>query len=71
MGPSPLYGEVIVALGLGGNVLPQLAGCQAGPRRVVTAAGDPVATLAAFAARHQLVGRHVGDCVGEGAQEAV
>ncbi len=48
--PSPLYGEVIIALGLGGDVLPQLVGRQAGPRRVVTAAGDPVATLAAFAA---------------------
>lgn len=50
MEPSPLYGEVIIALCLRGDVLPQLIGRQAGPRRVVTAAGDPVATLAAFAA---------------------
>lgn len=49
-GPLPLHGEMIVALGLGGDVLPQLAGRQAGPRRVVTTAGDPVATLATFAA---------------------
>lgn len=45
----PLDGEVVVALGLRGDVLPQLVGRQAGPRRVVTAAGDPVAALAAFA----------------------
>lgn len=49
MGPSPLYGEVIITLGLGGDVLPQLGGRQAGPCRVVAAAGDPVATFAAFA----------------------
>lgn len=49
MEPSPLYGEVIITLGLGGDVLPQLGGRQAGPRRVVAAAGDPVATFAAFA----------------------
>lgn len=69
--PSPLQGEVIVALGLGGDVLPQLVGRQAGPRRVVATAGDPVATLAALAATHKLVGRQVGDGVREGAQEAV
>lgn len=46
---TPLNGEVVVTLGLRGYVLPQLAGCQAGPRRVVTAAGDPVAALATFA----------------------
>ena len=71
MGPLPLYGEVIVALGLGGNVLPQLAGREAGPSRVVTTAGDPVATLTAFAAWHQLVRRQVGDSVGERTQETV
>lgn len=49
-GHSPLYGEVIIALGLGGDVLPQLVGRQAGPCRVVTATGDPVTTFAAFAA---------------------
>lgn len=71
MKPSPLDREVVVAVGLGGDVLPQLAGGQAGPQRVVAAAGHPVATLAALAARHQLVGRQVGHGVREGAQEAV
>ena len=71
METSPLYGEVIIALSLRGDVLPQLTGRQAGPRCVVTAAGDPVATFAAFAAWHQLIGRKVGDGIGEGAQEAV
>lgn len=47
---SPLYGEVIVALSLRGNVLPQLAGRQAGPRRVVSTTWDTVATFAVFAA---------------------
>lgn len=46
----PLYGEVIIALGLRGDVLPQLIGRQACPCGVVTATGDPVATLAVFAA---------------------
>lgn len=50
MGHSPLYGEVIIALSLRGDVLPQLIGRQAGPCGVVTAAWDPVATLAVFAA---------------------
>lgn len=68
---TPLDGEVVITLGLRGDVLPQLAGRQAGPRRVVAAAGDPVAALAAFASRHQLVGGQVGHRVGEGAQEAV
>lgn len=68
---TPLYGEVVVTLGLRGDVLPQLVGRQAGPRRVVAAAGDPVAALAAFASRHQLVGGQVSHRVGEGAQEAV
>lgn len=71
IGDPPLHFEVIIALSLGGDVLPQLAGRQAGPRRVVTAAGDPVATLAAFATRHELVERQVSDGIGEGAQEAV
>lgn len=71
MEPSPLYGELIVALSLRSDVLPQLTRCQAGPRRVVTAARDSVATLAAFAAGHQLVRGQMGDCVRERAQEAV
>lgn len=68
---SPLYCEVIITLGFRGDVLPQLVGSQAGPHRVVAATGHPVATLAAFAARHQLIGWQVGDGVREGAQEAV
>lgn len=62
---------MVVALSLRGDVLPQLAGRQAGPCRVVTATGDPVAASAALAARHELVGGQVGDGVREGAQEAV
>ena len=62
---------MIVALGLRGDVLPQLAGRQASPRRVVAAAGHPVAALAVLAAWHQLVRRQVRYRVGEGAQEAV
>ena len=62
---------MIVALGLGGDALPQLAGGQASPRRVVSAAGHPVAPLAVLAAGNQLVRRKVRDRIGEGAQEAV
>lgn len=68
---SPLYGKVVITLCLGGNVLPQLAGRQAGPRRVVPAAWDPVASFAIFASGHKLVRRQVSDGVSEGAQETV
>lgn len=68
---SPLDCEVIIVLSFGGDVLPQLVRSQAGPHGVVAAPGHPVATLAVFAARHQLIGRQVGDGVREGAQEAV
>lgn len=68
---SPLNREVIVTLSFGGDALPQLVRSQAGPHGVVAAAGHPVTTFAAFTARHQLIGRQVGDGVREGAQEAV
>lgn len=68
---SPLKGEVIITLSFGGDVPPKLLRSQTGPHGVVSAPGHPGATFAVFTARHQLVGRQVGDGVREGAQEAV
>lgn len=68
---SPLYCKVIITLGFGGDVLPQLVGSQTGPHRVVATTRHPVTTFATFAARHQLIRWQVGYGIREGAQEAV
>ena len=47
---SPVQGEVVVALSLGDNALPQFAGRQAGPGRVVPASRNPVFAFAVLAA---------------------
>lgn len=70
-GISPLYCVVIITLGFGGDVLPQLVRSQTGPHGVVATTGDPVTAFTAFTARHQLIGWQVGYGIREGAQEAV